>query len=193
MVALILMSALFAFPQELSPAVVSTTRKRLTLKVMTWNIHNGKNESGKETISQVENVILAVNPDILILNEANYLWSFSKESNIWIFPEKKDLAKEIASDCKFPYYYEPRKKTEAGYWYYVVAIFSKFLMSEQENIELPRIENNNMIRVLASANLYLEGKKIKVFGTHLAPYHEGRIKQVKVVKRKAKESKLPVI
>jgi endonuclease/exonuclease/phosphatase family metal-dependent hydrolase len=129
-----------------------------SIKVMTYNIRHGQNADGQIDINGIAHVILAVNPDIVALQEVDSLTNRV---------QKMDLLKELAEQTGMYIFYAKSMDYDGGG--YGNGILSKFPIQHAYKISIPS-ENPQTIepRSAAVALLELPNEQLVYFiSTHL--------------------------
>ncbi len=142
------------------------------LKVMTYNIHSGKNLKGEYTFPQMIDFIKEYDPDILALQEINN----NKKRGYQII--------KLYNEIKKNYYFGPQVKISNGY--YGIAIYSSFPICQTQHIQLPSLKEK---RGLIQTTLKINDKNIDVFNTHLGLDPEERKQQFFIIEKCIKNTK----
>lgn len=130
------------------------SEEKTVLLVMTYNIRNAV-EGTK--INEIADDIQTANPDIVCVQEVDCVTRRSK---------KKDILKELAAILKMNYCYFPSIQLQGGT--YGNGILSRFPLEKCICTPLAVRENTgDEGRVLASASIAVNGKKLSVYNTHL--------------------------
>lgn len=141
--------------------------KMKELKVMSYNIHHGKNILGRDTLDIIAALIEESGADIIGLQEVDNGMYRSKFRN---------QLKYLADSLSMYYAYGENLNILSGR--YGNAILSKYPIVYSENILLPsKREQRGMLR----ADIDVDGRKINFMSTHLGLNIEEREKQMKVI------------
>lgn len=158
-----------------------------TFRVMCYNIHHcdPPYNTGEATeIDTIIGVIAKQNPDIVALQEVD-VYTTRSGSNV-------HQAKVIAERLGMYYFFAPAIDYQGGK--YGVAILSKYPLSENSLIQLPRPDTSGEKRVLATSKITLPGGVVIRFGcTHLDLKVENRQAQIDKVNELALLESLPYI
>ncbi len=148
------------------------------LAVMTYNIHQGFDNSGKVDPRVFLRSIQKANPDIVGLQES--------ESNRPALANY-DLVRWLATNLDMYSYYGPATKEQT----YGVALLSKYPLKDVTTIPLPSIEDP---RVLIGATIAFQGKDVRIFVTHLGLSVEDRYEQLRwILEEQIKKATLPTV
>jgi endonuclease/exonuclease/phosphatase family metal-dependent hydrolase len=132
-----------------------------TLKVMTYNIHQGFDTEGRITPWTILEPIQRVSPDILALQESDM--NRLSSTNV-------DIVQWLAYKLDMYVYFGPQTK----YQIYGVAILSKFPLDHTETHYLPSIEDQ---RVLVRADIQWNDQTLSVYAVHMGLSEEDRTNQ----------------
>ncbi|MFA5417992.1 MAG: endonuclease/exonuclease/phosphatase family protein [Bacteroidales bacterium] len=158
-----------------------------SFRVMCYNIHHcdPPYNTGEATdIDTIIGVIAKQNPDIVALQEVD-VYTTRSGSNV-------HQAKVIADRLGMNYFFAPAINYQGGK--YGVAILSKFPMSENNLLELPRPDVNGEKRVLARSKITLsDGTFIRFGCTHFDLKTDNKRAQVAKVNELALSESLPFI
>ena len=141
------------------------------LKVITYNIHSGKNLNGKCTFPKIVDFIKEYNPDILALQEIND----NKKRGYQITKLYKEIKKN--------YHFGPQVKIFDGY--YGIATFSAFPIIQKQHIQLPSLKEK---RGIIQTTLKINNKNIDIFNTHLGLNSKERTAQFSIIQRYIKST-----
>lgn len=180
---LALVSLASAFPFSRAEALTAGG----TLRVMSYNIHHcdPPYNTGEATdIDTIIGVIAKQNPDIVALQEVD-MYTTRSGSNV-------HQAKVIADRLGMFYFFAPAINYQGGK--YGVAILSKYPMSENTLLELPRPDVTGEKRVIARSKITLPGGAAIRFGcTHFDLKTDNKKAQVDKVNELASAETLPFI
>jgi endonuclease/exonuclease/phosphatase family metal-dependent hydrolase len=158
-----------------------------TLRVMCYNIHHcdPPYNTGEATeIDTIIGVIVKQKPDIVALQEVD-VYTTRSGSNV-------HQAKVIAERLGMYYFFAPAIDYQGGK--YGIAILSKYPLSENSLIQLPRPDTSGEKRVLATSKITLpDGTAIRFGCTHLDTKTENRQAQIDKVNELALLETLPYI
>lgn len=158
-----------------------------TFRVMCYNIHHcdPPYNTGEATeIDTIIGVIAKQNPDIVALQEVD-MYTTRSGSNV-------HQAKVIAERLGMYYFFAPAINYQGGK--YGVAILSKFPISENNLLELPRPDTSGEKRVLATSKIILPSGTVFRFGcTHLDLKTVNRQEQINKINEIALAENLPFI
>lgn len=162
--------------------------KKLTLKVLCYNIHHAAPPSKKDSID-LDAIARAINsrqPDLVALQEVDVHTGRSGPFN-----QAEELGRKTGLT---PYFI---KAIDYGGGEYGVAILSRYPMTSQKRYALPTKEGTGgEPRVLGTATITLPGKREMVFAcTHLDAQRDpvNRELQIHAIAEALKSSKLPLI
>ncbi|WP_425446113.1 endonuclease/exonuclease/phosphatase family protein [Dethiothermospora halolimnae] len=136
------------------------------VKVMTYNIHHGKDRYGRYTLDNIIEFIKKEDPDILGLQEV--------DKNM-LRSGFKDQAKKIANSLSMYYAFGSNEKFLYGK--YGNAVLSKYPIIKWDNIKMDGKEN----RGLLIAEILLDKTKLNFLVTHLGTNSWERDSQFKVL------------
>lgn len=158
-----------------------------TLRVMSYNIHHcdPPYNTGEATdIDTIIGVIAKQNPDIVALQEVD-VYTTRSGSNV-------HQAKVIADRLGMYYFFAPAIDYQGGK--YGVAILSKYPMSENNLLQLPRPDVSGEKRVIARSKITLpDGTAIRFGCTHFDLKTDNKKAQVDKVNELALAETLPFI
>ncbi len=137
------------------------------LKVMSYNIHHGKNLTGRNTIDEMANIIKESGIEIIGIQEADSGMPRTKFLN-----QMKHLSDVLTMQYVFG---ENLTIASAKYGN---GVLSKYPIEFSENIALP---SGREPRGLLSTIINVEGRKIHFLVTHLGLKQEERRKQIGVI------------
>jgi endonuclease/exonuclease/phosphatase family metal-dependent hydrolase len=132
-----------------------------TLKVMTYNIHQGFDTEGRINPWTILETIQRADPDILALQESDM--NRLSGTNV-------DIVQWLAYNLDMYVYFGPKTK----YQIYGVAILSKFPLDYTETHYLSSIEDQ---RVLVRADIQWDGRILSVYAVHMGLSEEDRTNQ----------------
>ncbi|WP_051569113.1 endonuclease/exonuclease/phosphatase family protein [Alkaliphilus transvaalensis] len=138
-----------------------------TIKVMSYNIHHGKNLAGKNTIDQMVELINESGVEIIGIQEADSGMPRTRFQN-----QMKYLGNALSMN------YVYGENLVIGTAKYGNGVLSKHPIVFSENIALP---SGREPRGLLSTIIDVEGRKIHFLVTHLGLNHEERRKQISVI------------
>lgn len=150
-----------------------SSKKHLT--VMSYNIRHcapylGSGVPSTAQISNVAKVLKDKNPDVVLLQEVDYMTERALH---------KDQAKELAAEAGYKYYKFFKQKDYQG-GAYGAAILSKYEMKDIVNHPLPKVIEGQAItgsNILGSAKIVINGTDVYVATTHLSVTESERLKQ----------------
>jgi endonuclease/exonuclease/phosphatase family metal-dependent hydrolase len=151
----------------------------IALKVVTYNIHIGKNPQGELNLERTIGELKDLGADIIGLQEVE---RFSPRSGLI------DQAKKIAEELRMEYRFAPALKI--GPFEYGNLMLSRYPIETDKRIEL-KSEKENRVGLLATLNIH--GKKIGVLVTHLGLNVEERVVHVKQLDQELKALGIPLI
>ena len=158
-----------------------------SIRVMCYNIHHcdPPYNTGEATeIDTIIGVIKKQNPDIVALQEVD-VYTTRSGSNV-------HQAKIIAERLGMNWFFAPTINYQGGK--YGVAILSKFPLSENNLLELPRPDTSGEKRVLATSKITLpNGATLRVGCTHLDLKPVNRQEQINKINEVALADNLPFI
>lgn len=148
------------------------------LTVMTYNIHQGFDNSGKVDPRVFLKSIRAVDPDLVGLQES--------ETNRPAVASY-DLVRWLATNLSMASYYGPPTKQQI----YGVSLLSKYPLRDSVTIPLPSTRDP---RVLIESTITYRGRDVRVMVAHLGLSAEDRFHQLRyILEERVKKSALPVI
>jgi endonuclease/exonuclease/phosphatase family metal-dependent hydrolase len=142
-----------------------------TLRVMTYNIHNGRGEDKILDLDRLGNIIESQMPDLVALQEVNY--KTTRSLGI-------DQAEALAIASNMPYFIFGRAKVADGGGEYGVAILSRYPFELSGNEALP-ISGGNEPRTALWAVVRIPGiGEVLFISTHLEAYYfdDDRMNQI---------------
>jgi endonuclease/exonuclease/phosphatase family metal-dependent hydrolase len=163
-------------------------KKKLTLKVLCYNIHHALPPSKKDGIDldAIARVISQCQPDLVALQEVDV---HTKRSGAF------DQAEELGRKTGLKAYFIKAIDYDGGE--YGVAILSRYAMSDLKRYPLPTKEGTGgEPRVLGAATITLPGKREIVFAcTHLDAQADSvnRALQINAIAEALKKSTVPVV
>src|ERR1700754_997538 len=167
----------------------SVTKQNMTsneLSIMTYNIHHA-NPPSKENVIDIDAIAAVINkenPDIVMLQEVDVNTGRSKINEAVVLAEK----------TKMNFYFGKAIDFDGGG--YGVAILSKYSLSNAATHKLPTLAGTNgEPRVLATANITVNGKQLTIACTHLDHLRNdtNRVMQINAITEMLKNEKNPVI
>ncbi|MBU7019182.1 MAG: endonuclease/exonuclease/phosphatase family protein [Theionarchaea archaeon] len=132
-----------------------------SLKVMTYNIHQGYNTEGRINPWQILDSISSVNPDIIALQESDM--NRVTSTNV-------DIVQWLAHNLDMHVYFGPDTKRQI----YGVAILSRFPLTNMETWYLKSEEDQ---RVLIRADIEWAGNPLSIYAVHMGLSEEDRTSQ----------------
>ena len=132
-----------------------------SLKVMTYNIHQGYNTEGRINPWQILDSISNVNPDIIALQESDM--NRVTSTNV-------DIVQWLAHNLNMYVYFGPETKRQI----YGVAILSRFPLINMETWYLKSEEDQ---RVLIRADIEWAGSPLSIYAVHMGLSEEDRTSQ----------------
>ena len=132
-----------------------------SLKVMTYNIHQGYNTEGRINPWQILDSISEVNPDIIALQESDM--NRVTSTNV-------DIVQWLAHKLNMYVYFGPETKSQI----YGVAILSRFPLANMETWYLKSEEDQ---RVLIRADIEWAGSPLSIYAVHMGLSEEDRTSQ----------------
>lgn len=140
------------------------------LKIMTYNIHSGKNLQGKNTFSKILNLIELHSPDILTIQEIN-------ENRV-----RGYQLSELSNSLGYNYHFGSHVKIKDGE--YGIGTFTALPIIKKNHILLPSLGEQ---RGLLQTTLKINNKCLDIFNTHLGLNTLERIKQFNIIEKIIKE------
>ncbi|MBF0237541.1 MAG: endonuclease/exonuclease/phosphatase family protein [SAR324 cluster bacterium] len=134
-----------------------------TLKVMTYNIHQGFNNAGKVDPTLFLRAIQTENPDLLGLQES--------DTNR-VISSNYDLVRWLANKLGMYSYFGPKTKDNI----YGVALLSKYPLEKTNTIFLESVADQ---RVVIEAHVQYQGTSVHVMVAHLGLSVEDRFNQTR--------------
>jgi endonuclease/exonuclease/phosphatase family metal-dependent hydrolase len=132
-----------------------------SLKVMTYNIHQGYNTEGRINPWLILDSISSVNPDIIALQESDM--NRVTSTNV-------DIVQWLAHNLNMYVYFGPETKRQI----YGVAILSRFPLT---NMETWYLESEEDQRVLIRADIEWAGNLLSIYAVHMGLSEEDRTSQ----------------
>lgn len=154
-----------AIPYDIITKGYSTEKKEL--RVMTFNMHHGKDKAGNDRFELIKELIKQHNPDIIALQEVD------KNATRTNF---RNQLKELGDKLSMHYYFGPNRSILKGE--YGNGILSKYPIIDTQNIKLQGKETRGLLRCV----VLVDDLRVNVFVTHLGLDAEERIKQFNVIK-----------
>ncbi len=137
------------------------------IRVMSYNIHHGKNSLGADTLDNITDTIRDNQADIIGLQEV--------DKNVYR-TQFKNQVKLMASELGM--YYAFGSNIEVMGMEYGNAILSKYPIKSFENVHMPGFKEK---RGLLRAEIKIDGKDMNFLVTHLGLTKQERTKQVKTI------------
>jgi endonuclease/exonuclease/phosphatase family metal-dependent hydrolase len=134
-----------------------------TLRVLTWNVswfdhQNKPTKTTKTYRKQMLDYIAAQDADVLCFQE-------------YIEPDPKKFNYNNRADIMalgYPYHYMSRDYSGWKNWFHLgVALFSKYPILDTFHIRYPGSVKNRAAESLIGADILVDGKKVRIFTTHL--------------------------
>jgi endonuclease/exonuclease/phosphatase family metal-dependent hydrolase len=156
------------------------------LSIMTYNIHHA-NPPSKPNFIDIDAIAAVINrekPDVVMLQEVDVNTGRSKLNEAVVLAEK----------TKMNFYFAKAIDHDGGD--YGVAILSRYSLSNGKTHKLPTLEGSNgEPRVLATANITVNGKQLTIACTHLDAQRSdtNRILQINAIMDILKPETNPVI
>ncbi|SNT14894.1 Metal-dependent hydrolase, endonuclease/exonuclease/phosphatase family [Anaerovirgula multivorans] len=138
-----------------------------TLKIMSYNIHHGRNLFGRYSLDEIAEVIKNSNADIIGLQEVD---------NGVVRSRFQDQLKYLSEKLSMEYAYGHNYNVLGGM--YGNGVLSKYPIESYENLRLP---SGREQRGLLNAIINIEGKQLSFLVTHLGLNEQERQRQVKAV------------
>lgn len=145
-----------------SPPAFVTSQGLADLRIMSYNLHQGFNTSGRLDVEALAQVIEAEKPDILALQEV---------SRGWVVDGSLDLLAWLSSRLEMPYVSGP---TADGQW--GNAVLSRYPIVASRNIPLPG-QDLPLRRAYLDVEVDLGGEVLRVLATHL--HHVGADEEIR--------------
>lgn len=139
------------------------------VRILTYNVRNGKGMDEKTDYSRITNVIIAIHPEVVALQELD---SVTTRSN------GIDVLKVIAEKCGMKYIYGASIPYQGGK--YGIGILSKEIPLKTAFISLPGIEEKRGL-------LMAEFKDYIFFCSHFSLTEADRVSSVQLISQKGKE------
>ncbi len=160
-------------PQRQVVFVVQKQLEPLRLRVLSYNIHHCEGVDGKLDVARIAQVIRAVEPDLVALQEVDQIVPRS---------QSVDQPAELARLTKMHVVIGPNIPLQGGA--YGNAVLSRFPIRRHENLKLPRFDNGEQRGVL-ELEIDLPGtdQPLLFLATHLdhRPKNEERLASVKSI------------
>ena len=159
-----------------------------TVTVMSYNVHycapKGSNDADVDAIAEV---IINAKPDIVFMQEVDKNTTRSK---------KIDQLKELSKKTNMPYYYYSRAIDYQG-GQMGNGTLSRYELSHTQTHKLPRVNLGPDVyvsdRVLSTATVTINDRKITIANTHLALTDENKALQVPEINKILSSMNQPVI
>lgn len=156
-----------------------SAKEQTDMRVMQFNV---KNCALGEEIDGIAEEIRQQKPHVVFLQELD--WS-AKRSN------KKEILRLLAEELSMNYLYVPSMNYQGGQ--YGIGILSVFEIENGCRIELP-VQDGEEPRVLAKAQINMNGKTVDIFNTHLSyESTETRSEQFAVLNEQLSASELFIL
>jgi endonuclease/exonuclease/phosphatase family metal-dependent hydrolase len=140
-----------------------TKKEEGALRILTWNVHwfddhNKKIKERKDYRKKMIDFIKEQNADVLCFQEFLELGKSFAASNT-----------NAIVQLNYPYYYRVIDYGQAsgGRFQAGVAIFSRFPITDTQRVRYPDPANLRAAESLISADLLVNGKKVRIYTTHL--------------------------
>lgn len=141
---------------SVSTAMLCCAEEPVRLRVLTYNIHHGEGVDGKLDLARIANVIQAVEPDIVALQEVDQ--NVPRSGSV-------DQAAELGRLTKMQHLFGGNIDLQGGK--YGNALLTRFDVTSHENEKLPNVANGEQRGVLSAAiRLPNHPEAISVFATH---------------------------
>jgi endonuclease/exonuclease/phosphatase family metal-dependent hydrolase len=127
------------------------------VRVMTFNIHHGGNMDGVYSLEGIAEVIRAVEPDVVALQEVDRRWGARSEL--------EDQPARLSEMTGMAGHFGAALEQEGGE--YGNLILSRLPMSERSVMPLPRLGEGSEQRCVVSARVEAEGGAVRFYCTHL--------------------------
>lgn len=138
-----------------------------TLKIMSYNIHHGRNLFGRYSLDEIAEVIKNSNADIIGLQELD---------NGVVRSRFQDQIKYLSEKLSMEYVYGFNHNVLGGM--YGNGVLSKFPIESYENFHLP---SGREQRGLLNTTINVEGKQLNFLVTHLGLNQQERQRQVNAI------------
>lgn len=152
---------------------------RRLLKVMSYNIHHGKDIFGRHSLDEIAQIIKDTDADIIGLQEVDNGVARSRF---------KDQIKYLAEKLSMNYIYGHNHNLLGGK--YGNGILSKYPVENYENLYLP---SGREQRGLLSASINVDGRQMDFLVTHLGLNQGERHKQIKSIMKYLETLSNPVV
>lgn len=140
----------------LSTTLIGSADEPLQLRVLTYNIHHGEGVDGKLDLARIANVIQAVEPDIVALQEVDQ--NVPRSGRV-------DQAAELGRLTKMNHIFGGNIDLQGGK--YGNALLTRFEVTSHQNDKLPNVANGEQRGILsASIRIPNQQQAISVFATH---------------------------
>jgi endonuclease/exonuclease/phosphatase family metal-dependent hydrolase len=150
------------------PRIRRSRKTRVSIRVMTYNVHSCINMDGKISPARIAKVIAHYDPDIVALQELDV-----KRSRTGEIDQAQVIAEELEMECHF----SPAIEIEEGQ--YGNAILSRFPLRLVRAGALPTLEHlpNLEKRGVLWTEITVNGREIQLFNTHFGLRHKERLAQ----------------
>ena len=173
---------LFLFCGALSAQ--NNDEKKVTVKVLSFNILHGKTTNGSFDLDIIANVIKKSNADFVSIQEVDFKTNRAKKYDL---PTELGIRTKMASLFGRAMYYDGGEYGEA--------ILSKYSFLSSRNVALPFTKGNEPRAALEITTVLKSGDTISFIGTHLDHLKEetDRVSQAKAINKVFLENKYPTI
>lgn len=132
-----------------------------TLRVMTYNIHGGKDSYDNDSMERIIELVKRIDPDVLVLNEVLGTRGFPDENQAY----------KIAAECKMKYYFGKSINTGfMGIQEFGNAVLTKFSIKKAYKNHLFYYDNSpgySEQRTCSCVCIDYFGKDLWIYATHL--------------------------
>ncbi|MCU9613008.1 endonuclease/exonuclease/phosphatase family protein [Caldibacillus lycopersici] len=183
----IIVSISILFPLS-KPAFAQATEQKMSITVMTYNIHRGIGIDKKLNLTRIAKVIKESGAEIIGLQEVDRF--YGERSGF------KDQVRELADILGYHYVYGangnlPPAKGRVENRQYGMAIFSKYPIIESKHTKLTALEKPN--RGILYAKINVNGKALSIFNTHLSLSTRSRLMEVQEINELTKQVEGPKV
>jgi endonuclease/exonuclease/phosphatase family metal-dependent hydrolase len=158
--------------------------KKVTVKVLSFNILHGKTTNGSFDLDIIANVIKKSNADFVSLQEVDFKTNRAKKYDL---PTELGVRTKMASLFGRAMYYDGGEYGEG--------ILSKYSFLSTRNVMLPFTKGNEPRAALEITTVLKSGDTISFIGTHLDHLKEDtdRVSQVRAINEVFLKNKYPTI
>lgn len=158
--------------------------KKVTVKVLSFNILHGKTTNGSFDLDIIANVIKKSDADFVSLQEVDFKTNRAKKYDL---PTELGVRTKMASLFGRAMYYDGGEYGEG--------ILSKYSFLSSRNVALPYSEGNEPRAALEITTVLKSGDTISFIGTHLDHLKEDtdRVLQAKAINKAFSTNKYPTI